>query len=209
MRHRDSDRAVIPALLGVALAAASGFAVLERAVAARKTSYADGRTRRHFPKRRRRSTKRAATVFGRVGKEWIHAPIAVGVAAYAWHCGAGAGAVVPPLASVTAVAVSKSFERWMPHRSPPPGRHSPTEPSFPSGHSLETLAVAGASAWVLVREELVRAEVAAPLALAVPIASGIGRLYLDRHWTTDVIAGWLAGLSVAAACAATYETLKD
>ena len=207
MRYLHSDRAVIPMLLGVAVAAASGFGLLTYAVAGRKTSYADGRTRRHFPKRRRRATKRAAAAFGPIGKEWVHAPIAAGVAAYAWHRGAGAASIVPPLASVTAVAMSKSFERWIPHRSPPPGRHSPTEPSFPSGHSLETLAVAGASAWVLVREELVSARIAAPIALAVPVVSGIGRLYLDRHWTTDVVAGWLAGLSIAAACAATYETL--
>jgi undecaprenyl-diphosphatase len=55
----------------------------------------------------------------------------------------------------------------------------------------------------------VRPEIAAPVALAVPVASGIGRLYLDRHWSSDVVAGWLAGLSVAAACAGVYEALSD
>src|SRR5690242_17301312 len=177
-----SDRAVIPMLLGVTVAAASGFGLLTHAVAERKTSYADGRTRRHFPKRRRKATKHAAAALGPIGKEWIHAPIAAGVAAYAWRRGAGSASVAPVLASVTAVALSKTFERWMPRRSPPPGRHSPTEPSFPSGHSLETMAVAGASAWVLAREGLVSARIAAPLALAVPVVSGVGRLYLDRHW---------------------------
>ena len=149
------------------------------------------------------------SAIGPIGKEYVHGPIALGVAAYAWRQGAGAGALAPPLASAAAVTLSKVFERRIRHRAPPPGRHSPAEPSFPSGHSLETMAVGVTSAWVLAREELVRPEVVVPIALAIPLVSGVGRLYLDRHWGTDVVAGWLAGLSVAAACASLYETLRD
>jgi membrane-associated phospholipid phosphatase len=198
-----------PGLLAISALSAAAFTFVARAVSRRDTSYADGRARQQFPKRRRRGTKRVVSAIGPIGKEYVHAPIAIGVAAYAWRHGAGRGALVPPIASATAVALSKAFERTMPHRAPPPGRHSPTEPSFPSGHSLETTAVGATSAWVLTREGLVRPELAAPLALAIPLVSGGGRLYLDRHWTTDVLAGWLAGLSVAAACASLYETLRD
>jgi membrane-associated phospholipid phosphatase len=196
-------------LLGIGGLSAAGFTLVARAVARRETSYADGRARRRVPKRRRRKTTKAVTIAGRIGKKWVHAPVAVGIAAYAWRRGAGAAALAAPLASATAYTLCKTFDRHMPHRTPPPGRHSPTEPSFPSGHALSTMAVGVTGAYVLVRQGLVRPEIAAPVALAVPVASGIGRLYLDRHWSSDVVAGWLAGLSVAAACAGVYEALSD
>jgi undecaprenyl-diphosphatase len=37
---------------------------------------------------------------------------------------------------------------------------------------------------------------------------GLTRLYLDVHWTTDVVGGWAVGLFVAAMCAALYEYLR-
>jgi undecaprenyl-diphosphatase len=37
---------------------------------------------------------------------------------------------------------------------------------------------------------------------------GITRLYIDVHWTTDVIGGWTVGLFVAAMSAALYERLR-
>jgi membrane-associated phospholipid phosphatase len=39
----------------------------------------------------------------------------------------------------------------------------------------------------------------------IPVLEGAGRLYLDRHWTTDVIAGLLAGVTIAAVCVFGYE----
>ena len=197
------------ALLGISALSATGFTLLARAVRRHETAHADGQVRRQFPKRRRRNTKRVVSAIGPIGKEYVHGPIALSVAAYAWHRGAGPAALAPPLASAAATTLSKMFERRIAHRAPPPGRHSPSEPSFPSGHSLETMAVGVTSAWVLAREGLVRPEVVAPIAGASPLVSGAGRLELDRHWGTDVLAGWLAGLSVAAACASLYETLRD
>jgi undecaprenyl-diphosphatase len=196
-------------LLGLGGISAAGFTMLARAVNKHETSYADGRVRRRVPKRRRRKTARAVTIAGRMGKKWVHAPISLGVAAYAWQRGAGAAALAAPMASAAAYTLSELFERAMPHRSPPPGRHEPSNPSFPSGHSLSTTAVGLTSAYILARRGHLRPEIVAPLALAIPVASGVGRVYLDRHWGTDVVAGWLAGLSVAAACAGVYEALSD
>ena len=204
-----SNQVIGLTLLGVGSVAAAGFTLIARAVVRRKTSYADGRARRRVPKRRRKVTETAVEITGRVGKKWAHAPIAAGVAAYAWQRGSGPAALAAPLASVGAYALSELFDRRFPHRSPPPGRHSPTTPSFPSGHSLSTMAVGVTSAYMLAREGIIPVELAVPVGLVVPVASGIGRLYLDRHWSTDVAAGWLAGLSLAAGCASVYEALRE
>ena len=185
------------------------FILVARAVARRETSYRDGVVRAQFPKRRRRRTAKTVDVMGRFGKKWVHGPFSLAVGALAWQRGAGAAAIAPPLASAAGLALSKLFERVMPHRSPPPGRHEPSNPSFPSGHSLETTAVILTSAYVLTREHITPARVAIPVALVAPLASGFARLYLERHWGSDVVGGWLAGIAVASACATVYEGLAD
>lgn len=199
--------------LAASLAAAStlsgtAFAALAHHVANHATAQPDGRARRHFPKRRRQLTKRIVTAMGPVGKEWIHGPLALAAAGYLWRNGARGRAAIPVLASVASTALSRTFERTLRPRRPPPGRHSPTEPSFPSGHSLETAAVFMATGYVLAREGRMHPAAAVALGVLPPAISGLGRLYMDRHWMTDVIAGWLAGISVATACAALYEAME-
>ena len=208
--RRNADAGL--ALLALAALAGGGFTALASMVARRKTSRFDGSARRRVPKRRRRPTKAIASAIGPLGKPWVHGPLAAGAAALAWRHGqekrtASVAALLS--SSAASAALSHAFERYLRHRAPPPGRHSPSEPSFPSGHSLETTAVSLAGAYVLAREGLLHPTVAAPLALLLPVTSGIGRLYLDRHWTTDVLGGWTAGAAVAASCAALYELLPD
>jgi hypothetical protein len=48
-----------------------------------------------------------------------------------------------------------------------------------------------------------------PLALAIPLASSGARLYQDRHWTSDIVGGWLAGIALAAWSAAAYEMVPE
>ena len=88
------------------------------------------------------------------------------------------------------------------------GGHSPTEPSFPSGHALQTGAVAWATAYVLVREGLASPARAVPVAVVFPAVSGLAKLCLDRHWFTDVLAGYLLGGAIAASSAAAYELAR-
>ncbi|MDQ0744652.1 membrane-associated phospholipid phosphatase [Clavibacter sp. B3I6] len=75
-----------------------------------------------------------------------------------------------------------------------------TSPSFPSGHTLNAVAIAGILAYVLLLRQHRRATRVLSITLAVVFAVtvGISRVYLGHHWFTDVLAAfflsgaWLA-----------------
>ena len=151
-------------------------------------------------------------------------PIAAAASALAWRDGGSAAGAPIAAASATAATLAWALERWMPHREPPPGRHSPTEPAFPSGHALQTTAVAWTIAYVYLREQQGRAGALLPyvslpdppgrpgallpFAVLVPLASGLAKMYLDRHWFTDVLGGYVAGAAIVAPAAAAYELAR-
>ena len=196
------------ALIGAGVGAGVGFALLARKVNAHETRSLDARARKRFPQRRRRSTRMMARSIAPLGKWWGQMPIAALAAGTAWRLrGPRAGA---PIAAVSAAAASLAWvlEQAMRPRTPPPGRHSPTEPAFPSGHALQTSAVALATAWVLTREGLASPTGAVPLAVALPLASGLAKLYEDKHWFTDVVGGYLLGIGLAASAAGGYELAR-
>lgn len=75
----------------------------------------------------------------------------------------------------------------------PPYEHSA---SFPSGHTLNALVVAGVVAYLLVlrqRSRRVRVLTITVAALFV-LAMGASRVFLGHHWFTDVLAAWMLGL---------------
>ncbi len=64
--------------------------------------------------------------------------------------------------------------------------------SFPSAHAANSMVVAVLlMAW---RRE------SRPWALLLPLLVGYSRIYLGKHYPSDVLAGWLLGLIVAGAC---------
>ena len=195
--------------LGVALVGAAAFSILAMSVDSHATAYFDGRVRARFPKRRRPSTKRVAGFIGPLGKAWGHGSVAVAVALLVHSRRGSVPAASIVLCSALAMALSRVFEKVLPQRKPPPSRHSPTEPSFPSGHSLETAATSTILAYVLAREKLAPGSIAVPLAVWIPVLSGLSRMYLDRHWATDVGGGLLAGVTLAAGCAGIYERARE
>lgn len=69
--------------------------------------------------------------------------------------------------------------------------------SFPSGHTLNAVAIVGIIAYlVILRRTSARARVAIALgATAYVIVIGFTRVFLGHHWFTDVLAGLVLGLA--------------
>lgn len=69
--------------------------------------------------------------------------------------------------------------------------------SFPSGHSLNAVTLAGIVTYLLLRH-LRRAwarRLTVVLATAYAVAMGLSRVFLGHHWLTDVLVGWVLGLA--------------
>ena len=149
--------------------------------------------------------KSLAEATGHVGKWYTHVPVSlVGGAIMALRKRYAAGAAIAG-SSLLAAGISRTLERVHDHRTPPPGKHDPEAQSYPSNHALETTATALTSSWVLARERVAPGAATAPIAIAISLVSGLGRLVLDKHWSTDSLAGYLAGIALGAACAGGYE----
>ena len=46
-----------------------------------------------------------------------------------------------------------------------------------------------------------------PVSVVVVLLVGVSRVYLDVHWTSDVLGGWVVGAAFGIGCCALYEFL--
>ena len=82
----------------------------------------------------------------------------------------------------------KEDGQW--HRLPPDfTRTKKHGSSFPSGHAANSMAAA-----ILV---LLAAPKLKPWVFALPLLVGYSRIYLGKHYPSDVLAGWILGLAMA------------
>jgi membrane-associated phospholipid phosphatase len=74
----------------------------------------------------------------------------------------------------------------------PPYEYSP---SFPSGHTLNAVVIAGVVAYLLIlRQHTTHGRVLIIVAAALfALTIGLSRVFLGHHWFTDVVAGWALG----------------
>ncbi|WP_306216058.1 phosphatase PAP2 family protein [Actinoplanes sp. RD1] len=75
--------------------------------------------------------------------------------------------------------------------------------SFPSGHALNAALAAGVFVLVLLPVLRHRWQVWTAGAVVAGL-TGMSRIVLGVHWTSDVVAGWLLGAAVVAATAAAF-----
>ena len=81
--------------------------------------------------------------------------------------------------------------------------------SFPSGHSLNSMVVAGTIAYLLVVYlGSRRARIITVLTAAVFVVTmGLSRVYLGHHWLTDVLVAWSLGLAWLAILITVHQLL--
>lgn len=70
-----------------------------------------------------------------------------------------------------------------------------SSPSFPSGHALNSTAIAGMVAYLVLLHLQRRTSraLAVVLAIAWAVSMGLSRVFLGHHWLTDVMVGWVLG----------------
>jgi membrane-associated phospholipid phosphatase len=66
---------------------------------------------------------------------------------------------------------------------------------YPSGHVANAVVLYGLIVWITVGHRKLLVAAAAFISMTV----GLGTIYLNTHWLSDVIAGWLAGALVLVA----------
>jgi undecaprenyl-diphosphatase len=74
--------------------------------------------------------------------------------------------------------------------------------SYPSGHSLNSMAVLGLLTVLAIRERpgTLRRTALAVLGAFLVVVIGFSRVYLGVHWPSDVLAGWLIGVLWLVVC---------
>lgn len=198
-----SSKLSVNLLLGTATAAALAYVALTRAVARGKTDRLDQDAKRAVHRARGGGLVVAARSATPLGKWWGHLPPALLTAAKLLKADRRAAAVTIAGTSVTAALLPLLLDRISTRRLPPPERHEPKQ-SYPSGHALQSSALALTTAYVMRREKLASPAWLAPLG-PLSLAAGLSRLLLDRHWASDVLAGYCAGIALGAGSAGLYE----
>jgi len=144
-----------------------------------------------------------STVGGVSPVEWSGILLAV----WLWTRGRRRASLAVAVSPLLAILTYSGVRRIITRDRPPSalGLREATS-SFPSAHSTTAAAVCCTVAYILWRERILSTPVAIVLAFVPPIMIGVSRLYLDVHWTTDVIAGWIAGILIAAVAATVYRS---
>ena len=112
-----------------------------------------------------------------------------GVAIAALAGGAGRAFAIEAAVALVPVNLAVEASKYLTNRARPDGTHHRNNAAFPSSHAANAFAVA------IVVARRWRRWTAPALLLALLVA--YSRMYLDRHWFTDVAAGALAGAGLA------------
>jgi membrane-associated phospholipid phosphatase len=198
-------------LSSVAAVAGATFAAIGVATATRATAHVDRKAAPKLALQPRSRGRRVASALSPLGKWHTVVPAAViGGALLARDADRRVAAGTIVASSLIAVALAKLFDHALPQPPVPANhRHTPNKPVFPSGHAFLATSVSTTAAYVLHRERLINSRVAAAAAFAFSVANPGFKLAVRKHWLSDAVGGLAAGVAVAAACCAAYESLHE
>ena len=136
------------------------------------------------------------------GPLWQPIITALVVAFMCWRYRSVRPAVLTVIAVGGALAMTVLGKRAVGRVRPPLEQSIPPpelSPSFPSGHSLNAIVIAGILGYLVLlhldrRRGIARAGWVVFLGLYA-LTMGLSRVYLGHHWLTDVLAAWLLGLA--------------
>ena len=164
--------------------------------------------RRH----RTRGRTQAATILARLGSPPLIVGVGLGSAlvGLVWRKWRGAAWTLP-IAIMGAGVIIQSVKLII--KRPRPSFFTPLLKeggySFPSGHSLIAMVVYGLFGYFALGEShnrWIRLTIRVGTASLV-IAIGVSRVYVEVHYPTDVLAGWVAGVPWLIACIGLHEAL--
>ncbi|HYM82590.1 MAG TPA: phosphatase PAP2 family protein [Candidatus Dormibacteraeota bacterium] len=142
-----------------------------------------------------------------LGSDPVIIPLAVVVAAALLVAGRRVEALFLAVVLGGSVVVNLAMKLFF-HRPRPalPWSHVLPDYSFPSGHSMDSLALGLALALIAWRIFGPRVGIAAvTIAILVSLTIGISRIYLGYHYATDVIGGFLSAILWVAFVAAVFR----
>jgi membrane-associated phospholipid phosphatase len=193
----------------VSAIAISVFADLGEDVAENSTTGLDNSVRAWMVSHQNPVAYKIAYALTWIGSPAVMVLLAIGAGAWFYmrrgRSRAGVVVAAPAVGGLLSGVVKVMFGRVRPAGAAILNEHSY---SFPSGHAATSAAVVVTLCYVMAREGMISWKMAIAIGAGVPLIVGLTRLYLDVHWTTDVIGGWTVGLFVAAMSAALYEYLR-
>ena len=136
---------------------------------------------------RRPALERPMRTASDIGKPAVVFGVLLAVAAFGGPAGPATAREVLLAAGLTNLAVEGT--KRLTNRARPDGEHKRSNAAFPSSHAANAFVIAASLS-------LRHRRWAVPLGLGAAVVA-YSRLYLDRHWLSDVTAGALLGLGVA------------
>lgn len=191
----------------VLVTAALLLAFIARKVAARETTSIDQRVREVMQARRSHALDVAVKPITLLSIPLLVFAATAALAWWLYHIGRHNAALATIVTPVVAAALGQAFTSFFPQPTPPETtekKDGKPPATFPSGHTTGVTAEALAIAFVLSSEQFA-SPVTIALLLACPVLVGVTRLYRDKHWFSDTVAGWLAGTAVAAISVLLYQ----